>query len=173
MKKLLLMIAVVLASTACLKAQDKRVALSIGAEGMVPVGDFNNTHKFGIGGSLQAEYKPAADIGLTVSLGYLSFSGKSVGNLKYKNASFVPVMGGVKYYFSPKVYAHGQLGVAFGASDIVGSLVHVNGKGSLFAYSPGIGFQLSPQIDAEIKYLGLSQNSYNLNSAGVRLAYNF
>ncbi len=173
MKKLLLMLAVVVASTACLKAQDKPVALSIGVEGLVPVGDFGDTHNFGIGGTLQGEYKPADDLGLTVNLGYLTFSGKSVGNLKYKSAGLVPIMGGVKYYFSPKVYGHGQLGVAFGTNDIVGALVDVDGKGSLFAYSPGIGIQISPQIDAEVKYLGLSQNSHNLNSAGLRLAYNF
>ncbi len=165
MKKLLLLFAVVVASTACLKAQDKPVTFSIGVEGLLPVGDFGNSYNFGIGGTVQGEYKPADDLGLTVNAGYLTFSGKTLRIIgKVPSFGLIPVLGGVKYYFSPKVYGHGQLGVAFGTD---------KGDGSLFAYSPGVGFILSDNIDAEVKYLGLSKNSNNLNSVGLRLAYNF
>lgn len=164
MKKLLLMLVVVVTATTYVQAQDKPVTFSIGAEGLLPVGDFNNTNNFGIGGTLQAEYKPADDLGLTLNSGYITFAGKNVGNFEYGSFAVIPVLGGVKYYFSPKVYGHGQLGVAFGTD---------KGDGSLFAYSPGIGFMLSQNVDVEAKYLGLSKNSSTAGSVGVRLAYNF
>lgn len=162
------MLVVVVAATTYAQAQDKPVTFSIGAEGLLPVGDFNDTHSFGIGGTVQAEYKPAEDLGLTVNAGYITYSGKTIhtplGDVKNGSFGLIPVLGGVKYYFSPKVYGHGQLGASFGTD---------KGDGSLFTYSPGVGFMLSDNIDAEVKYVGMSKNSANLNSVGVRLAYNF
>ncbi|MEP6594496.1 MAG: hypothetical protein ABJA71_01065, partial [Ginsengibacter sp.] len=118
--------------------------------------------------SLQGEYLPSVDLGLTLNAGYINYSAKDVtlGGVTYKGGSFgiVPVLAGVKYYFSPKAYAHGQLGAGFGTS---------SGSGTSFIYTPGVGFEISNAIDLLIKYVGYSQNGGNLNSIGARLAYNF
>ncbi|MEP6584818.1 MAG: outer membrane beta-barrel protein [Ginsengibacter sp.] len=172
MKKLLLAIAVIAISTMTTQAQDnslKELRFSIGVEPSLPIGDFNDAgYNFGIGGSVQGEYKVADDFGLTLNAGYINYSAKdiTVGGVNYNGGSFgiVPVLAGFKYYFSPKVYGHGQLGIGIGTS---------KGASSEFAYSPGIGFMLSRNFDILLKYLAYSANGGTLGSIGARVAYNF
>ena len=135
---------------------------SIGLEGGVPIGENGKPYSHILGGSLQYEAKPAVDIGITVSGGYLNYTFKeSWGG---GSSSFVPVLGGVKYYFSPNAFLHAQVGAAVGTR---------SGQGTSFAYSPGIGFKLSPNIEATVKYSGISNKAGAIENIGARLAYNF
>jgi hypothetical protein len=174
MKKLFLVLIIAL-TVASVNAQDKvmssgsSIQFSIGVEPSLPIGDFNDIgYNFGIGGSLQGEYKAAPDFGITLNAGYLNYSGKTnvLGSEIKFNTGLVPVMAGFKYYFTPKVYGHGQLGV---------SIFTDSGSGTYFTYSPGVGFYLSNNIDLLLKYVGISggKGGGNLNSIGARLAYNF
>jgi hypothetical protein len=169
MKKLLLASIIVL-TVASVNAQDKAMStgggiqFSIGVEPSLPIGDFNTLYNFGIGGSLQGEYKASSDLGITLNAGYLTYSGKTISGFKFPAYSIVPVMAGFKYYFSPKVYGHGQLGVSIGTS---------SGATSNFTYSPGIGFYISNNVDLLLKYTGISASGGSFNSIGARLAYNF
>ena len=169
MKKLLLIFAVTVIATASLHAQSSKPVFSIGVEPALPIGKFKDLgYNFGIGGSLQGEIKVANDLGLTLNAGYMNYSAKdiTIGGSTVNGGSFgvVPVLGGVKYYVSPKVYAHGQLGAAIGTS---------SGSSTSFAYTPGIGFMLSKNFDVLLKYVGYSRKGENLNSIGARLAYSF
>lgn len=174
MKRLLFAFAAIMLTATAANAQEKTsmsakpVIFSIGVEPSLPIGKFGDAYSFGIGGSLQAEYKVAEDLGLTLNAGYINYSGKdyTIGNTTYKGGSsgIVPVMAGAKYYFSPKVYGHGQLGVGIGTS---------KGATSSFAYSPGVGFMLSRNFDVLFKYVGYSQKGGSSNTIGARLAYNF
>ncbi len=72
-------------------------------------------------------------------------------------------MAGAKIYFSPRIYAHTQLGVAIEANEE---------KGSLFAFSPGTGIILFRKVDVELKYLSVAEKTRNnLNALVLRLAY--
>ncbi len=135
---------------------------SIGLEGGIPVGENGKIYSSIIGGSLQYETKPDRDLGITLSGGYLNYTIKS----RYGGGStgFVPLLAGVKYYFTPVAFFHAQLGAAIGTK---------TGQGTSFAYSPGIGFKLSRNIDAEIKYMGISNKGGSINDVGARIAYNF
>ncbi len=172
MKKLFLVLTVITIGITSVKAQDKTLSssilFSIGVEPSLPIGNFGDAYSFGIGGSLQGELQPSVDLGFTLNAGYINYSGKDVrlGGVTYNGGSFgiVPVLAGVKYYFSPKVYGHGQLGAGFGTS---------SGSGTSFVYTPGVGFYISDNIDLLVKYVGYSQNGGNLNSIGARLAYSF
>jgi hypothetical protein len=175
MKKLFLACIIVL-TVASVNAQDKAMSsgssiiFSIGVEPSLPIGDFHDIgYNFGIGGSLQGEYKADSDLGITLNAGYLNYSGKdyTIGGYTYNGGNYgiVPVMAGIKYYFSPKVYGHGQLGISIGTS---------KGASSNFTYSPGVGFYISNNLDLLLKYVGISgKGGGNLNSIGARLAYNF
>ena len=171
MKKLFL-VAIIVFTVASVNAQKSvssgsSIIFSIGVEPSLPVGDFHDIgYNFGIGGSLQGEYKAAEDLGITLNAGYLNYSGKDdVSNIKF-NTGIVPVLAGFKYYFSPKMYGQGQLGI---------SIFTDSGSGSFFTYTPGVGFYLSDNIDVLLKYTGISggKGGGNLNSVGARLAYNF
>ncbi len=143
-------------------AQSKSSGVSIGLEAGLPVGVNGKPYSAVFGGSLQYEHLPAHDLGITLSGGYLNWAIKS----SYGSGSigFVPLLAGFKYYVNPKVFFHGQLGAAIGTS---------RGQGTSFAYAPGIGFALSRAVDAEIKYMGISNKGGTLGEAGLRLAYNF
>jgi hypothetical protein len=63
------------------------------------------------------------------------------------------------------VYGSGQLGVTFSTE---------KDGGSAFTYAPGVGFQISENVDVLAKYTGMSvKDGGSINEIGVRLAYNF
>jgi hypothetical protein len=133
----------------------------IGVEAGVPVGQNRNPYSAVIGGSLQYEMMPDADLGITVSGGYQQWvkSGYGGGSI-----GFVPLLAGVKYYFVPGAFFHAQLGAAIGTS---------KGLGTSFAYSPGLGLRLSRNVDATLKYTGLSRSAGTLDNVSLRLGFNF
>ncbi|MDB5203347.1 MAG: hypothetical protein JWQ27_2756 [Ferruginibacter sp.] len=165
MKKLFVLAALTVASFA-VNAQSP-VKLSLGVDGQLPIGDFSDIYSFGIGGSLQADYNVDPELALTLSAGYLNFSGKTVNNFKYPSFGMVPVLAGIKYYFAPQVYGSAQLGLSFGTD---------KGDGSNFTYAPGIGYKFSNNVDALLKYTGMSvkgSSNSSFNTIGLRLAYTF
>jgi hypothetical protein len=161
MKKAALIVSL---SVMCLgaQAQSGRGGFSIGLEAGLPVGENAKPYSHVIGGSLQYEIKPATDMGITINGGYQNWGIKnSYGG---GSTSFVPLLAGVKYYFAPRAFFHAQLGAAVGTA---------SGQGTSFAYSPGVGINLGPNVDAELKYSGISNKGGNLDNVGLRLGYNF
>jgi opacity protein-like surface antigen len=185
MKKLFLAFAVMTITSTAVNAQKTSMAnpttFSIGVEASVPIGIFHDAgYNFGIGGSAQVEHKVSTDMGLTLNAGYLYYSNKNTIPYKY-HFSVIPVLAGVKYWFSPKVYVHGQLGAAFNSTKVNNNSTNQTITSTGFAYSPGVGFMISNNIDLLIKYFGNSVGKDSnsgiaggtFNSFGARLAYNF
>jgi hypothetical protein len=145
-------------------AQKNPSKFSIGVEAGLPLGENGKPYSSIIGGSVQYENMPASDMGITVSAGYQHWSIKS--SYGGGNVGFVPLLAGVKYYFSPspRAFFHAQLGAAFGTK---------SGQGTSFAYSPGIGIHLNPNIDAELRYMGISNKGGTLDNVGLRVGFNF
>ncbi len=135
---------------------------SIGFEAGLPVGENGKIYSGILGGSLQYEGRPASDVGITVSAGYLNYSIKN--DYGSGNVGFVPLLGGVKYYFSPAAFLHAQIGAAVGTR---------KDQGTSFAYSPGIGLKLTQNLEATIKYAGISNKGGRLENVGARIALNF
>jgi hypothetical protein len=162
MKKLILAFMAITLTMATVKAQ--KSTISLGVDAGVPVGLISsNVFSFVIGGSLQADFPVSTNLALTVSGGYqawLAKSGNGGGSIDY-----IPLLAGIKYHFSPKVYGSGQLGASVAAT---------SGAGTPFTYAPGIGFQVSKNIDVLLKYTGLAfKGGGSFNNVGVRLAYSF
>lgn len=174
MKKLLSIIAVFMITAISVQAQDnmssssKPFMIGIGVDAGLPIGKAGDVYSFIIGGSLQGEYKVASDLGLTLNAGYKSWSVKKslTGAGVSSTFGFVPILAGIKYYFTPAVYGSGQLGITFSTE---------SGGGSAFTYAPGIGFQISKNFDILAKYTGMSAKGGGgtLSDVGVRLAYSF
>ena len=175
MKKLLLAVAVITISAATVNAQKSSMAnstnFSIGLEGSVPSGTFHSLgYNFGIGGSAQVDHKISSDAAITFYAGYINYSNKS-STPKY-HFSVIPVLGGVKYWFSPKVYGSAQLGAAFNSAKVSNSN-SAAATSTGFAYSPGIGFNITNGLDLLVKYFGNSVSGGTFSSFGARLAYTF
>lgn len=167
MKKVFLIAGLIMSLNIYTQAQsdDKPVTLSLGLEGALPLGSFGDFYDFGFGASLQGEYKPAEDLGLTLNAGYVTYSSDISGLKSYGQ---VPVLAGAKYYIAKsKAYLHGQLGIAIPTD---------KDEKSAFMYSPGIGYVISNKVDILAKYVGYGnegEDTGSRNALGVRLAYNF
>jgi hypothetical protein len=135
---------------------DKMFIWSIGIEPSVPVGNFNNYSMFGLGGSVQGEYKPSRMVGITVNAGYLDYFGTESNGISYSDFHYWPVMGGLKLYMGKMAYIHGQAGAGFGAQDL----------GNSFWYGGGVGLNLSKAIDLEVRYTGWEQNEVESSETG-------
>ena len=146
-------------------AQDRvsssNTSFSIGAELSLPVGVFGDLYSFGIGASGQGNFNIDNDLALTLYAGYINYSLKDI----YGNGStgYIPVLGGMEYSFSPKLFGSAQLGLTF----------YSGGGGSAFTYSPGIGIRLSRSINALLKYTAQSKNNATSGAVGIRASYNF
>lgn len=170
MKKIILC-AAVLAMSAAATAQSakslKQPIFSAGAEIALPVGDFKEGYKFGVGATVQGEYPAAEKVGVTLSAGYLSFAGKTFEFMgeKYKNKAqgVIPVLAGARYYFADKIYGHAQLGLSF----------FNNGVGTAFTWAPGVGIKTSENMDVLVKYQSASKDGSTASFLGARVAYTF
>jgi hypothetical protein len=174
MKKLVYLVVLAAFSTATVNAQDssgstqrsqgyagermnKKFIWSIGIESTLPLGHFNSYSSFGLGGSLQGEFKAADRLGITLNLGFIDYFGKTVDSIKYSDFKYWPLMAGLKWYLTDMFYIHGQAGPGFGT----------NGLGTSFWYGGGLGLYISKSIDLELKYTGWSQNVVNTSGGGV------
>ena len=161
MKRLILAMAVIAFSTATTQAQDdamadKKVTVSIAGNVGLPT---TSGYSFAVGGDLQADFAATQGLKITVSGGYENYSFKGGGG----SGSFVPLLAGAKFNLgSEKLYGHAQLGYGF-----------AEGGGGAFGYAPSIGYYLSSNFDASLKYLAFSKNGFTLGSINLRLAYNF
>ena len=166
MKKLFLSLAVI-AATLSASAQTKTTTtspfrVSLGVDAVAPFGNLADVTPFGIGGSLEGDYAVDNTLALTLNAGYIRFLQKNNNGLKL---GVIPVLAGIKYYFTPQFYSSAQLGVGVFTSN--GNSV------SKFAYAPGIGYKFSDNFDAGVKYQAYSKNSVTDNTASLRLAYTF
>jgi len=185
MKKLFLSLAVI-AATLSASAQTKTTTtspfrVSLGIDAVAPFGNLADGTSFGIGGSLEGDYSVDNTLALTLNAGYIRFLQKNNNGLKL---GVIPVLAGIKYYFTPQFYSSAQLGVGIFTSNSSSSsaLTYAPGIGykfsdgsssSAFAYAPGIGYKFSDNFDAGVKYQAYSKNSHTTNTGSLRLAYTF
>ncbi len=168
MKKLILSLALVAIAALSASAQKgkkesdaKKVTFSVAADLGIPVGDLQPFTSFTYGGDVQVEFAAASNFGVTVSAGYLGFSGKNGVTI---SGGLVPLLAGGRYYFSPKVYGSAQAGMSFSTT---------SGGGSAFTYAPGVGFKFGGKVDLLVKYQSASKNGVDNSYVGVRAGINF
>ena len=147
-------------------AQAQLKGFSIGgfAEGAKPTGEFANTHGNGYGVGATADIKLPGKFGLTGSVGYMKFDGKTLekdgSTQKTPNITAMPIRAGLKYRF-PLVYLKLEGGVA----------KFTNGDDKAIIVSPGIGVRLAG-IDVQVKH-ETWVNDKARGFWGLRAGYNF
>ena len=159
-------------------AQLKRFSIGPYLEVATPAGDFHDTHGTGYGGGINADIKLIAGLGVTGSVGFERFGGKTVtqsytdpvsGNIttnSYKNPSInaIPIRVGLKYHFFPLLYVKAEGGVV----NFVDSK-YSSGAAAIFA--PGIGIRVL-MLDVEAKYEIWSHDGSN-GFWGLKAGFNF
>lgn len=175
MKKILLSLALVAGLGLAANAQTKDPAMNgskigVGADFAFPMGNFGDFADFGVGGSLNFQAPIANKLNFVGEAGYLSFTGKEIGNtgVKFPSVAAIPLKAGVRFFLAENFYAQGQLGAAFATGD--------NANGTAFVYAPSLGVEFpvadKMAIDFGARYEGWSKNGTS-SFIGLRAALNF
>ena len=163
MKKIIFAVCITVVTLSASAQAGKNVKFSLGGELGALTGNLNQIFSLAAGATAQADIAIDKDAAITFNTGIVEFVGKKINNsnLKYRSVATIPLLVGVKYYFTPVVYGSAQLGTTV--------FTNTNG-GSKFTYIPGIGFKLDKNIDLLVKYTGLSDAG---GIFGARVAYVF
>jgi hypothetical protein len=168
-KKFYLILTVVLISSASLFAQP-RPGISIGANGLFPVGDWAEIASIGWGGSATYEHPLGKNIMGVLYSGYTSFSADEGFSW-----TMVPLLAGAKFYFSPKQdwYAAALLGANFVTAKTTVLEEEVSASSTEFAGNLNFGYELKTSkkgaLDISAGFVYISDLSY----FGARIAYIF
>ena len=162
MKKLITTLVIIVVALNVNAQSGKNFTFSLGGELGAVTGNLNQRFSIAVGATAQADINVDKDLALTLNAGIVELVGKKKNDIeKFRSVATIPLLVGIKYYFTPVVYGSGQLGTT----------VFTNKDGgSSFTYVPGIGFKLDRNIDLLVKYTGLSDAG---GIFGVRAAYLF
>jgi hypothetical protein len=186
MKKLMLpvsiLVVVLLVATGA-NAQGK-IALSVGADALLPIGSFSDFASFGIGGTVQGEYLLAPNASLTLRTGYISWIAKDVPAGAKISYSGIPILVGGKYYFQPegktRFYGAVELGLmilsASAEATYYGQTIKSSASESDFSVAPGVGVEIAAgakgAVDISARYWGIFKDG-SAHNIGVRAGYKF
>ena len=154
------------------QAQQGKNQIGIAAEAGIPIGDFADGYKTGIGGALKGLFGIGQSGQITFTTGYMGFKGKeSTDDVKY-SATIIPLLAGYRHNFTGGVYIEPQLGYGIYGTKV--EFMDEDGTDSegAFTYAVGVGFAASG-FDAGIRYQGASKDGSNTSFVGVRVGYNF
>ncbi len=161
-----------------------RFSLGAGVDFVLPVTTgFKDAYSIGFGGTVRGEYAFTNDLSGMLTAGYITFTGKDLGNgITLDNGSMIPVVAGVKYYFVPgtlRFYGAFDLGItSFTTStapvNIPGvSTGSVSATASEFTWEPQLGvlgyFSNTAAFDLSVRWIGIS----DANSLGIRFGVLF
>ena len=169
MKKSILVIAVIITSISSIRAQAPHgFQFGAGIRAALPIGDFSDTHSFGIGGELQGEYGFSEFFSAVINTGYTSFFGKTImigpSSVKVDAVGLIPIIAGVRVYPSSKFFIGAQAGY---------SILTGNGTSEgAFNYQPQIGFN-GDHIQVALNYNGLSKSGSTLSHIGLTGIFKF
>lgn len=176
MKKIILLIAITIASVSIASAQrEGKTRFSIGPElgyatsNPLKAISGNKGWGLGIGVSAEVEHFFQQNLSGVAHIGFVSYSGRSSGpNTKNKAYTTIPITVGGNAYAGKNIHVGAQIGV--GLNTISGS------SATTFAYSPQIGYNFHNRndkpLDLTIKYDGYAGHG-NFGALGLRLSLFF
>jgi hypothetical protein len=147
------------------QAQLKGFSLGPYAEMGWPAGNFQTTHKTGIGAGLGADIR-LGKLGITGSVGYMHFPGQTLastegGSSKEPALAAVPIRVGLKFRPIPLIFFKVEGGVANYTKD----------RGTALIFAPAVGVRLLG-LEVQAKYETWRKNE-NLSFWGMKVGYNF
>ena len=169
MKKLIATVAIVTIISFAAKAQNsgKKINFSIGANvGSATTKPYTTV----FGGNLQVDFPVAENTKISAGAGYESFSykigpGAGNGGATYVgNLAYIPLLGGIQFFFSPKFYGQAKLGYSIATN---------NGGLGAFTYSPLISYLLSKKTEITAQYFAMSFSGGTIGSVLGGLRLNF
>ena len=175
MKKIIILFAIILSATTLIHAQGK-MALGINGGVALPLGDFGDGFDMGFGGNAIFIYHTSPNSDVTVTVGYLTWSGKDSSDLTF---SSIPVMVGGKYLFGKgkfNPYINGELGVHFATAETPEYVINGQTYGgsvsdTYFGWGAGGGFLYklgqNMNLDFNVRYNGIASEGNSSNYVSI------
>lgn len=155
-------------------AQKGSFKLGVGAEVLLPNGDFNTFSKTGIGGSVKAMYGITKNGQITLTSGYQAFGAKDLFkdllSADKITSSFIPVFAGYRHSFKG-LYLEPQVGYSIFKSKIKGGDFESSNSEGSFAWAAGIGYVFRG-FDVGIRYQSAENDGSSVALIGIRVGYN-
>ena len=175
MKKITMILAVLALTVGAATAQKKGTSdaktFSVGLELGMPMGDFGDLAKLGIGGSVKYA-KPMGDNGaLTGTVGYSSFAGKDAAS--GATWSILSFKAGYQFKMDGGLYVEPQLGFGSLSTKIDLGGVSATASSSGLLYAAGVGYVINNTIDLSARYESISITGGSVSLVGIRVAYAF
>jgi hypothetical protein len=169
MKKTILVLTVMMTSVLVSNAQaPDGFGFGAGLRAAMPIGDFADSHSFGIGGEVQGEYGFSDNFSAIITSGYTSFFGKEQTFLgvtvKNDAVGLIPIIAGVRVYPSSNIFIGAQAGI--------GILTGGGDSETAFNYQPQVGYS-SEHFQIALNYNGLSKDNSTLGHIGLTAIFRF
>jgi hypothetical protein len=130
----------------------------------------SNSQTVVLGADLRLQINVSKRFSIPLSGGYTRMVAADGMTGKYAiDHDYIPVKGGVKYFFSSRGtawYAEMSAGAGFATGDYPTTETE-------FLLSPALGYSFGSGIDLSTRYEGFSEDNQNRGFFGVRLAYGF
>ena len=185
MKKFASMLALLIIAVPMFGQAPSQWSVGVGVEGGLPTGDFNNASNFGIGGLAFAGYNGIdPSFQLTLTSGYVRFSGKDLPDGSSASMGVIPILVGGKYYFMPgdtRVYGQVDVGLYLlntsVSTTILGQSVSGSESTSKFGVAPVLGAQFKAGdkmwVDAHVNYTDIMTDNSSTSYIGFGIGLVF
>jgi hypothetical protein len=177
MKKVLFTLLFVVTIIGFSNAQGK-MALGAGAVVSLPMGDFGDAANTGFGGTAAFELGFTPNLVGVANVGYISWGTEAEGF----SWSAVPVLLGVKYFFTPGMgfYGLGQVGLSFFSLEtptyeipFFGTVGGGSASSSEFSLAIGAGYELPVGTNMMLDFTGAFNLISDLNHITLRAGLKF
>jgi hypothetical protein len=159
MKKALFVFVLSLSLATMAKAQGEGFTFAAGLRLGLPIGDFADTHSFGVGVEVQGELGLSDKFSLVANTGFTQFFGKTIDvfgtSVKVDGVGLIPIIVGPRVYPSEKFFIGAQAGLGI-----------LTGGGS-----SETGFNWQPQIGVNTEHFQVALNYNALTKDGSTLGH--
>ena len=161
------------------QAQQGEFKINPGLEVGMPMGDFSDVNSIGFGVTAKGYYGISDEGAIGLTLGYLTFGGKTVQGNKMKSTDIIPIMAGYRHHFD-QFYGEAQLGFAsvkqaipFGNPYVGNPYVgNISVSSTEFSWALGVGYMFN-NFDAGIRYQSIQTSGSSSGWIGLRVGYSF
>lgn len=157
-------------------AQKGNNQISAGVDLGLPIGNFGESSKLGIGGTAKGMYGIGTAGQIELTVGYTSFGAKESSSAMKASIGIIPVFAGYRHHIN-QFYLEPQLGLSIirsKASVDIGGMGSYSGSSSTtaFGWAVGAGYVFD-SFDLSIRYQSASKEGGSLGFFGLRFGYNF
>jgi hypothetical protein len=172
MKKIYVALLVTNLITVISLAQKGKNYIGVGADLSLPMSDFANDFKTGMGGYVKAMLGVAQSGAVTFTTGYSGFKEIADFDETTTTAAIVPLLIGYRHNFNG-FFVEPQIGYGIYPYKHNSEDGFYTDTGGAFTWAAGVGYVFNNNIEVSARYQSGSSTGITVGVFGLRLGYNF